>query len=132
MNLLPIANRLETEGLGTQGTSIFINFMPIECQKGLLLRTPLTGTEIDHELPGYYKGYIIVVARAPEYVAALTLMQETMKALTIYEEQQDDIYLKYIRPHTLPISFPVSAGQFYEVQCRFELVYVGDGNGYAA
>ena len=130
MNLSPIANHLEGEGLGTQGSSLFINFMPYECKKGLLLRSPLMGTPIDHSLPGYYKGEVIVVARASEYVAALTLMEETMRSLTFYDRQIDDIYVKRIYPSTLPVSFPVSDGQFYEVQVRFEVVYVGETYGY--
>lgn len=132
MNLIPITNRLEAEGLGTPGSTLFINFMPFECKQGILLRTPLTGTRIDHELPGYFKCEVMVITRAPEYTAALSLMQEVMSALTIYEEQMDDIYMKYIRPETLPVSFPVSDGQFYEVQVRFEVVYVGERYGNAA
>jgi hypothetical protein len=132
MNLAPIANHLETEGLGVQGTSLFINFMPYECKKGILLRSPLIGTVINHEIPGYYKCEPVVVVRAPEYTAALTLMQDVMRSLVIYDRQLDDIHIKYLRPSTLPVSFPVSDGQFYEVQVRFEAVYDGESYGYAA
>lgn len=130
MNLIPIANHLESEGLGTQGSSLFVNFMPFECKSGILLRSPLVGTYIDHELPGYYKCEPVIVVRAPEYVTALNLMEEVMRSLTIYDRQMDDIYVKHFRPVSLPVSFPVSDGQFYEVQVRFETVYVGETYGY--
>lgn len=132
MSLTAIANHLEGEGLGTQGSSLFINFMPFECKTGILLRTPLSGTRVDYELPGYFKCDAVVVVRAPEYMAALTLMQDVMKSLTIYEQEMGDIYMRYIRPASLPVSFPVSDGQFYEVQVRFEMVYMGDRYGIGA
>jgi hypothetical protein len=132
MDLMPIANKLEFEGLGVQGKTLFINFMPMEAKTAIMLRTPLSGVEIDHELPGYFKTHFIVVARAPEYVAALDLMKSVMTALTLYDEDVDTINVKYMRPATLPVSFPVSDGNFYEVQVRFDTAFTGGHYGYDA
>lgn len=132
MNLNPIVSKLEADGVGTAGKSIFINFMPFEVKTGLLLRSPLSGMDIDHELPGYFKGEFIVVARSPDYIKALELMREVMLSLTVYNQDIDTISVKYMRPNTLPVSFPVSDGQFYEVQVRFDIAYDGDRYGYAA
>lgn len=125
MNLMPIANKLEFEGLGVQGKSLFINFMPMEAKTAIMLRTPLSGTEINHELPGYFKTYFVVVTRAPEYVAALDMMKAVMLTLTAYDTDLDDISVKYLRPATMPVSFPVSEGNFYEVQVRFDIAFSG-------
>lgn len=130
MDLTPIANKLESDGLGTQGKTLFINFMPMECKKGVMVRSPLIGTGIDHELPGYFKTEFVAVTRAPDYIAALTLMQEVMLALTMYDQDLDAISVKYMRPATLPVSFPISDGNFYEVQVRFETAFVGEKYGY--
>ncbi len=132
MDLMPIANRLEFEGLGVQGKSLFISFMPMEAKTAIMLRAPLTGVEINHELPGYFKTHFVVVTRAPEYVAALDAMNAVMNALTLYDAELDTINVKYLRPATLPASFPVSDGNFYEVQVRFDIAYTGVRYGYDA
>lgn len=130
MDLMPIANKLEFEGLGVQGRTLFINFMPMESKTAIMLRTPLSGVGIDHELPGYFKTHFVAVTRAPEYVAALDLMKSVMTALTVNEQDLDTINVKYMRPATLPVSFPVSDGNFYEVQVRFDIAYTGARYGY--
>lgn len=130
MNLMPIANKLEFEGLGVQGKTLFVNFMPMEAKTAIMLRSPLSGVQIDHELPGYYKCQFMAIVRSPEYTTALARMQEVMLMLTIYNEELDDISVKHMYPVTLPISFPVSEGNFYEVQVNFEIAYSGAGYGY--
>jgi hypothetical protein len=130
MDLMPIANKLEFEGLGVQGKTLFINFMPMEAKTAIMLRVPLVGTDIDHELPGYFKTSFILIARAPQYVAALDLARSAMLALTIYDDDVDTINVKYMRPVSLPVSFPVSEGNFYEVQVTFDIAYTGDRYGY--
>ena len=126
MNMMPIANKLELEGLGNQGTTLFVNFMPMECKAGILLRSPLNGTEINHEMPGYYKTQFNVIVRGHDYLTAAGLMQEVMTALVIFEQQLDDAFFKYIRPKTLPVTFPVSEGNFFEIQVGFDACFVGE------
>lgn len=130
MNMLPIANKLELEYLGVQGETLFINFMPMECKQGILLRSPLSGTEIDAELPGYYKTQFMLIVRGHDYIAANTLMESCMRTLTMYEQDLDDIYVKYMRPSTLPVTFPVSDGNFYELKVEFSIAYNGPSYGY--
>jgi hypothetical protein len=130
MDLMPIANKLEFEGLGTQGKTLFVNFMPMEAKTAIMLRSPLSGARIDHELPGYFKSPFMVVVRSPEYTAALAKMQEVMLALTLYNEELDGMSVKHMYPVSLPISFPVSDGNFYEVQVNFETAFSGAKYGY--
>lgn len=132
MDLMPIANKLEFEGLGVQGKSLFINFMPMEAKKAIMLRSPLTGVDIDHELPGYFRSPFMVVVRSPEYTSALELMREVMLALTIYNQDLDGMSVKHMYPTTLPISFPVSDGNFYEVQVNFHTAFSSTKYGYSA
>lgn len=132
MDLMPIANKLEFEGLGVQGKTLFINFMPMEAKTAIMLRSPLSGVSIDHELPGYFKSPFMVVVRSPEYTKALDLMREVMLALTLYNEELDGMSVKHMYPTSLPISFPVSDGNFYEVQVNFHTAFSGAKYGYAA
>ena len=130
MDLLPIANKLEALNLGVTGKTLFINFMPMECKQGMMLRSPLSGSKIDHELPGFYKTEFSVIARSHQFVTAENMVKSTMSALKVYDQQVGDIFVKYMRPRTLPVAFPVSEGNFYEVQVVFEIAYVATGNGY--
>jgi hypothetical protein len=132
MDLMPIANKLEFESLGVQGKTLFINFMPMEAKTAIMLRSPLSGVDIDHELPGYFKSGFMVIVRSPEYTTALAKMQEVMLALTLYNEELDGMSVKCMYPTSLPISFPVSEGNFYEVQVNFFIAFSGAKYGYAA
>lgn len=125
MDMMPIANKLEVEGLGAQGTSLFINFMPMECKQGILLRSPLSGTPVDFEMPGYYKTRFQVIVRGHDYAAAMELMENVMRTLCLFEQDLDDTFVKHMRPATLPVTFPVSVGNFYEINCHFDVCYNG-------
>jgi hypothetical protein len=131
MDLTPIANKLEFEGLGTQGSTLFINYMPMECRQGILLRTPLVGTHVDPQLPGYFKSEVIVVVRTPQskYEEGLALTKEAMRALTMYDTELDDISVKRMYPHKLPVTFPVTEGNFFEILVRFDIVFCGEAYG---
>lgn len=130
MDMLPIADRLEAQGVGIQGKTIFINLMPIECTEGILLRSPLAGTRVDAELPSFYRSSFSVIVRGYDYEAAHSLMKDAMQALTFLDTEVDDIFIKYVRPATLPIVFPVSVANFYEIKVEFEICYIGSQYGY--
>ena len=132
MDLMPIANKLEFEGLGVQGSTLFINFMPDECKEGILLRSPLIGTKIDPNLPGYYKTEFMVVVRTPRYESGLGIIKDAMTALTLFATDIDDIHIKGCYPRNLPATFPVSDGNYFELQVVFEVVYCGTAYGYPA
>lgn len=132
MDMMPIANKLQTANLGVQGKTLFINFMPMECKAGILLRSPLAGTDIDHELPGYYKSTFNVIVRGHDYQTAAAKMEQVMKTLCFFETEISGIHYKYVRPKSLPVTFPVSDGNFYEIQVSFDANYVGDSYGYGS
>lgn len=132
MDLMPLANKLELEGLGTQGSTLFINYMPMECRQGILLRSPLTGTPIDNYLPGYYKASFTVVVRTPnvKYDEGLALMEQVMRTLTLFDTELDDITVKQMYPTNLPATYPVTEGNFFEIRVNFDLVFNGVAYGY--
>lgn len=130
MDMLPIAEKLEAEGLGTQATDLFINFMPMECKQGILLRSPLSGTPVDGELPGHYRTRFSLIVRSHDYLAATEIMENCMVALTVYQENMFPIFVKYMRPASLPVTFPVSDGNYYEIKTEFDIAYNGTAYGY--
>ena len=131
MDMMPIANKLQAMNLGEKGKTLFINFMPMECKDGILLRSPLNGTDIDFELPGYYKTTFNVIVRGHDYAIAAAKMQSVMTALCFFETPLEGVHYKYVRPKSLPVTFPVSEGNFYEIQVSFDANFVGESYGYA-
>lgn len=115
MNLMPLANHLQAKGVGKQGTDLFINMLPAECNNGVLLRSPLTGVAVNYYLPGFHKGRFQIIARAHQYSDAYNTMDKALKELTIKTDTQlDDMLIRYSRPEHLPVAFPLSNGNFIE------------------
>ena len=121
MNLLPSANLLEEAGIGIKGKTLFINMIPAEASTGILLRNDLKGTNIDYELPGYYKSTYQLIARAPNYSDGEALIKSAVLALTIKVETQVETQrFKYMRPDRLPVVFPLSKGSLLEFAVNME------------
>ena len=123
MELMPIANFLESNNLGVQGADLFINTMPIECKQGALLRSPLNGTPVNWEIPGYVKTEFSVIVRSHKYELGQALMKDITTMLTMMDLQLAGMYVKYIRPHHYPVTFRVSDGNFVETFVKFDAVY---------
>lgn len=123
MNLVPLIERLESAGVGTPAQTLFVNMLPADVNKGLLLRSPLAGTPINHEIPGYFKAKFQLIARARHDEEGMDLINQATQALTLYETQLGPMYVKYMRPSTLPAVFPLSKGNLLEFNVYFEICY---------
>lgn len=123
MNLLPLAEKLEADGVGVMTDTIFINMIPVEAPTGVLLRNPLQGTLIDYELPGFYKTTFKVICRAPNYAEGEALIQAVFDSLTVIEAQVGPMYVKHMRPRTKPVVFPLSKGNLLEFSADFDVCF---------
>jgi hypothetical protein len=126
MNLMPLANLLQDEGVGVQGETLFVNMLPISTEFGTLLRSPLTGTKINHELPGFFQADFQVVVRAPasQYAAGEALIEQVVQALTMNERQVENQFFNYCRPRTEPAVFPLSKGNLLEFAVQMDCCFV--------
>lgn len=123
MNLMPIAEKLEADGVGVMAETIFINMIPAEAPTGVLLRNPLQGTEIDYELPGFYKTTFKVICRSATYPDGDALIQAVIASLTVVEAQVGSMYVKHMRPKTKPVVFPLSKGNLLEFSADFSICF---------
>lgn len=123
MNLLPIAEKLEADGVGVQAETIFINMIPAEAPQGVLLRNPLQGTKIDYELPGFYKTTFKVIVRAATYPDGSDLLQRVTDSLSVDNQQIGPMFVKYMRPLTKPVTFPLSKGNLLEIATEFSICF---------
>lgn len=123
MNLMPLAEKLEADGVGVMADTIFINMIPVDAPQGVLLRNNLRGTEIDYELPGFFKTDFQVIVRASSYTAGEALIQEVFNSLTLSERQLGPLYFKFMRPRTKPVVFPISKGNLLEFSADFSVCF---------
>lgn len=123
MNLLPVAQLLETSGVGVQSKTIFINMIPESASRGILLRNKLQGTVINYELPGYYKTKFQLIVRSNSYSDGEALMNQAVAALTVSETQVGPMYMRFMRPYTQAVVFPLSKGNLLEFALDFDVAF---------
>ena len=123
MELMPFAELLETKGLGSISSSIFLNMMPTEAKEAILLRPPMNGSKIDHELPGYFHTSFTAIIRARGYLEGKELTDQVFKELSMEEVTVGGMYLRYCRPRATPASFPISGGSIIEWSIQFDVCF---------
>lgn len=127
MNLVPIAKRLDTRGVGKRtGSSqnIFVHHFPEQKTVGILLRQSAMGTPIDHNLPGYFRSKFQLIARATSYEEGRALAQLASDELTMLNIALDDgMYMKQCLPTNQPVAFPSSKGDLLEFSVNFDVAF---------
>lgn len=124
MKLEPVLQKLVDDGLGVAGQDLFVHRMPDTVTVGALLLSKLSGTPIDHELPGYRKTSFQVIVRHTDYVQGEQLAEQISSALTIRNAQVGSLKVKYIQPMHEPVIFPISEGDHLEISVNYDAVYV--------
>ena len=134
MNLDIISQVIEDANLGVLGVSLFQHHMPEGCVNGILLRTPLNGIAIDHNLPGYFKGSLQAIVRSDSHELGDGLAASVSSALTlsnrIFASPNGSFLMKvnHLYPTNLPIIYPRSPGNIFEWSINFDCNYVVDVN----
>ena len=125
MRLEAFAQLLKDAGAGQPGRDLFVYFMPDDVTAGILLRTPLQGDVIDHELPGYHPaGQFQMIVRAQDYAAGFALCERAMPVLTLLNAAVGSYHVNYCRPRHEPIVYPRSSGSNLEFAINFDCNYV--------
>lgn len=127
MNLIPLADLIEQDDHGIKGDTVFVDMLPAEAERAILLRNPLTGTPINHELPGFFQTEFQLIVRVPagQYDAGAELINGVINSLWMRQERQvEDMLFKYCRPRTEPVVFPLSVGNLLEFSLMFDCCFV--------
>lgn len=131
MNLDVLAAALADADLGVVGETIFQEHMPSGVDEGILLKIPLGGTPMDHELPGYYRGQLQVIVRSTSHETGESLSRQVMDLLTTqetrdYTDEDDEFAMRVnlMLPDTLPLRFPRSDGGYIEWSINFDCSFV--------
>jgi hypothetical protein len=116
---------LEQANLGQPGKSLFLFELPGSAEKAIVLLPQLSGTKIDHELPGLLRPGFQLVVRARDHLSGYDLANAAVEALTMNQDTQlDGILVKFVRPRHEPVPYPVSEGNYIEWSVNFDATYV--------
>lgn len=125
-----LENKLVDAGLGVKGVSLFRNFMPADCQIGVLFRTPLTGVDIDPYIEGWHKDRMQAIVRHVDPVLGEDMAHEVIKTLLvntpeIYPETPEypETHISLFFPMAEPIQFPLLEGNCIEWSLNFKMAY---------
>lgn len=128
MKLELLAGHIETLGLGTIGKDLFVHHMNGDVRQGILLRVPLSGVPIDHELPDYFRAEVQVIVRAQNQAAGSTLAARLLRELSLYKVTLTDgvttLTINQMLPKTKPIVYPRSESNGMEWSINFACSYV--------
>lgn len=127
-----LLKRLEDAELGKTGVTLTINTMPISVTKGICLRSNISGDEINYEIPGLGRGQYRIITRASSAAASKQLLLKAIEALGVNGQIENigSMRVRYNRPITTPMTFPVSEGNLRESSVNMKICYEFDTSEY--
>lgn len=123
MNLQPILEHLQAQGLGEIGKTLFRHKMPHEVPAGLLLASQ-TPIQIHPYLEAVRKGSFQVIARGATEDEVEQRLNQVSEILSVQGLVLGGMRFFYIRPEHEPLIFPRSESDFVEASVDFAFVYV--------
>lgn len=125
-----ILKKLEEAGVGKIGQTLHYDTMPISVRKGVCVRSNISGDDIDYEIPGLGRGEFRLIARSAKYQEGEKLLLDAIKAIRIQKQPVvfGKMRVRYCRPVTTPMSFPLSDGNLREFAVRMQICYDYDAS----
>ncbi|HDK6816048.1 TPA: hypothetical protein MXD02_004609 [Klebsiella pneumoniae] len=110
-----LALYLAKMGVGKVGSTIFADAMPQDAKSAVMVTSPTSGIEVDHELAGFYMDSVLIVVRDISLSAAQRKMQIINAHLPAKEISSGSVFFKMLRPMTLPVVYPRNDGAMFEI-----------------
>ncbi|WP_062120534.1 minor capsid protein [Aureimonas sp. AU40] len=121
-----LRDKLVAAELGIPGKTLFLNAMPGDVAIGIMLKSPIQGIRIDHELPGYYDPSLQVIVRHGDPVKGAALADQVQRCLTVDKRERHDataergaVQINQFLPAHTPIQFPRMNGGGIEWSLNF-------------
>jgi hypothetical protein len=103
---------------------VFIHQMPETIKKGALILPPLGGAKLDQEIPGYKRAKFQIICRDINFQSGYDAAKALMTTLKVSRlNVGNDFYIHRSVPLHDPMSFPKSAGDYFEHSVNFEIFY---------
>ncbi|WP_256682402.1 minor capsid protein [Klebsiella grimontii] len=110
-----LALYLAGKGVGKVGSTIFADAMPQDAKSAVMVTSPTSGIEVDHELSGFYMDSMLIVVRDASLSAAQRKMQAVSALLPVEDVESGGAFFKMLRPMTLPVVYPRNDGAMFEI-----------------
>lgn len=124
IDFVALAQLLEEKEVGKTCKDIFIDTLPDEASKGIVLRSSISGDEIDYYLPGLMKATFRLIARASFHSDGLEMIQKAIQALTVWQPRKiGNMRVRSCRPITTPMVYPLSNGNLREFSVNMKIIY---------
>lgn len=125
MRLIGIANKLQAEGFGVVGQTIFCEMMPAAVKRGLLVtaQMPIGRNVYVGEMR---TGSFQIISRQlddHEYEDPTVILDSVIAAMSGQGIIIDDMNFRFIRPRTDPFVFPKSDGNIVEASVNFDILF---------
>lgn len=122
MDLIVLANHLQSQGFGTTGVDLFAYAMPDGISRGLLVTSqmPIYRHQYANEL---YRGEFQVVARGSDHDEIRSRLGSVADALNARGVVLGDMNFRFIFPKHAPLVFPRADSQLLEASVNFEFAY---------
>lgn len=125
-----LEKKLADSGLVVPGMSLFRNSMEADVTVGVMIRTPLTGINIDPFIEGWHKAELQVITRHTDPVEGSKLANAVCKALIVESpefypasDERGPAHVNVFYPLTLPIQYPRLEGNGLEFSQHFKAVF---------
>lgn len=122
MWLADMASFMRTLNVATIGDKVFVQTIPVETLPAAMVVVPLTGVNVDEELPGYHEGSFQIIVRAKNPSQAYTLAKAFSDGLTLRNtEVTANTYITRLQPRHLPVVYPRSTADQFEASVNFDM-----------
>ncbi|MBD9511632.1 hypothetical protein IB265_33290 [Ensifer sp. ENS10] len=125
-----LEKKLTDSGLVVAGQSLFRNYMPPECKIGVMIRTPLTGIEINPFIEGWHKTSMQVITRHVDPVEGARMAAHVSRLLIVEapekheaSDERGPAHINVFYPSALPIQYPRLEGNGLEFSQHFTAAF---------
>lgn len=108
---------------------VTIDTMPIAVTRGVFFRSNISGDDIDYYIPGLQRASFHLVARSAKYAEGMDILKKAISAISILQpEDVGSMHVRYCRPETMPMVFPIDDGNLREFAVRMNICYDYDSS----
>lgn len=119
-----LATLIETAGLGTVGTDIYVYHSPSEAQNCIIVYPSNDPPSVDPETPFYVRGKFQVIVRNRVYQDGITLSKQIADALTLYNTDTTQMTIQRLRPLHQVRVYRRSQSGLIEFSVTYQIIYV--------
>lgn len=119
-NLIAVANIIQGAGIATIGEDLFVATIPADVRRGVMLRNPLTGIEMDDGHEDFFMTEFQVIVRDPKPVDGHNRAMDILQALKANNNiQVGDVFISWMIPCHLPVQYP--RGDADDIETSFDV-----------